>query len=747
MADPKDTGTRGGARRSKRGDRPRTAGDRALSVFKWIGIVALALAVLGGGVFGVIYATTRIPDPNEDFQTNVTTVYYRDGSEKMGEFAVHNRRSIPLSEMPENVKQAVVAGENESFWTDPGISLPGLMRAVQTALTPGVDTVGGSTITQQYVKVLYLTQDKKLTRKLTEIILSLKIGQDMSKGDILAAYLNTVYYGRGAYGIQAAAQAYFGIDAKDLNLQQAVSLASVINSPNNLDPARGEKHAADLLERYQYTLNQMVKVGYITEAEKDEIYFTLPDFPKLPSDSRFGGPKGFLLFKVEKELQEAGFTPAQIRGGGLSIVTTVDARMQEAAVKAAQNMAQRIAKPRRQDPLTYNPALASIDTKTGGILAMYGGADATASADQKNWAEVPRPTGSTFKPWALVAGLRDGATLYDRFNGNEFTPRGGRTPVTNGGRNYGPVTLEKATTSSINSAYVDLVRQMKDGPAKVLQVARDVGITTPMPDEVITDRVALGMAEVSPLEAARGLATLVNEGKRTTPHIVAQVKDLQGKVIYEPMIAAEQTIDPVVAQNAVHALTGVVQDGTATSIRALGHQVAGKTGTYYNSAIRETKATWFIGSTKQISTAVVLTVGPTGYGNLGQIYGSTYAAPGWLEYMRVAMKDLPKERFPGPAKQKGSGRFTAPAAPRTSKPSTSVKSTAPSASSAPKQSAAPATPPPSAPAENAGPATSPAASARPTRSNDRGAAPGGGTKQGETADGGQNGQTGRDGRG
>ncbi|MBK8463637.1 MAG: penicillin-binding protein [Nigerium sp.] len=675
MADPKATGTSAGVTGGKT---PRSAGEKALSVFKWIGIVTLTLAVLGGGVFGVIYAATPIPDPNTDFQTNVTTVYYRDGSEKMGEFAVQNRRSIPLSEMPENIKQAIVAGENETFWTDPGISIAGLARAVQTALTPGVDTVGGSTITQQYVKVLYLTQDKKLTRKLTEIILSLKIGQDLSKEQILESYLNTVYFGRGAYGIQAAAQVYFGIDAADLDLPQAIALAAVINSPGNLDPARGEKQAADLLERYQYIINQMVKVGYLTEGEKGEIYLQLPAFPTLPSDSRFGGPKGFLLHRVEKELQDAGFTAGQIRGGGLSIVTTVDARMQDAVVKAAQNMAQRIAG-RNRDPLNYNPAIASLDTATGGILAMYGGADAVSETDQKNWAEVARPTGSTFKPWALVAGLRDGASLNDRFNGNEFTPKGAGKPITNGGRNHGPVTLERATTSSINSAYVDLVMQMKDGPDKVVQAAEDVGIRNPGWDPQIS--IPLGYAEVSPIDAARGLATLVNEGKRTDPHIVAQVKDAKGTVIYEPEIDPVQAIEPDVAQNAVFALTGVVEDGTATSVRALGHQVAGKTGTYYDSEKRETKATWFIGATKQISTAVALTIGPDGYGNLGNVYGSTYAAPAWLEYMRVAMSGLPKERFPGPTKQTRSGRFTAPPAPPTP---TAVPSAQPEQTSTPE---------------------------------------------------------------
>ena len=215
---------------------PRTPRQAALGVAKWFGIGVLVLALLGVGVFGAVYAATPIPDPTKDFQTNTSTVFFADGKTEMGSFAVQNRISLSFDEMPQNVKDAIVAGENASFWTDPGISPAGLARALASAVGPG-DTVGGSTITQQYVKILYLSQDKTLERNLREIIIALKVGQEVSKEKILEGYLNTVYYGRGAYGIQAAAQAFFGVDAKDLSLQQAVVLASVINSPGNLDPA------------------------------------------------------------------------------------------------------------------------------------------------------------------------------------------------------------------------------------------------------------------------------------------------------------------------------------------------------------------------------------------------------------------------------------------------------------------------------------------------------------------------------
>ncbi|MFP5282174.1 MAG: penicillin-binding transpeptidase domain-containing protein, partial [Actinomycetes bacterium] len=334
-----------------------------------------------------------------------------------------------------------------------------------------------------------------------------------------------------------------------------------------------------------------------------------------------------------------------------------------------------------------------------------------------------------------VAGLRDGATLEDRFNGNEFTPRGASRPITNaGGTNYGPVTLEKATTNSINSAYVDLVMQMRDGPAKVAQAAKDVGITTPIPDSSLVPSIPLGFSEVSALDAARGLATLVNEGKRSNPHIVAEVKDVKGQTIYKPTLAEDQTVEADVARNAVHALTGVTQEGTGRAVSGLGHEVAGKTGTYYDSEAEQTKATWFIGSTKQISTAFVLTAGDQGTSDLGRnTYGSTYAARGWLEYMRVAMDDLDRVNFPGPTRQSSSGKFTAPPVPKpTARPTetatpepTAAPSEAPSEDPGQQQPGEPGAGQTEAPGAQPGAtAPAPAQSAPPGSNGNADAAPG-----------------------
>ena len=197
----------------------------------------------------MLYQAIDVPDPNEDFETQTSFVYYSDGKTQLGQFATQNRESIPLDEMPDTLKDAVVAAENRTFWTDQGIDPKGILRAAFNN-AQGNDTQGASTITQQYVKILYLTQERTLTRKIKEAFISLKLQRDISKEQILEGYLNTIYFGRGAYGVQAAAKAYFDVEAKDLDLQQSAVLASVLNDPNDLDPAQGKQAKQDLKGRY-----------------------------------------------------------------------------------------------------------------------------------------------------------------------------------------------------------------------------------------------------------------------------------------------------------------------------------------------------------------------------------------------------------------------------------------------------------------------------------------------------------------
>jgi len=714
MADPRRTPA---PRSTAKGGRKKA--NPWLRALVWVTSILLSLGVIGVGAIAVAYSMVKLPDPNSDFQTNTSFVYYADGKTRIGSFQVQNRQSIDYDKIPQNVKDAVIAAENRTFWTDPGISATGLFRATLglVGLAPAdvTATGGGSTITQQYIKVMYLTQEKSFTRKAKEILLAAKIGQEVSKEKILAGYLNTVYFGRGTYGIEAAAQAYFRMPASKLTLAQSVALAAILNSPGNLDPANGTQQAADLLERYQYTLNGMVDLGNITPSERSAIYTKLPKFPKATNDSRLGGPKGFLLSMVQRELLANGFTEEQVNGGGLKVVTTFDADAQDAAVASAQKNTLAAAAGSKKAAKKLHAGLASVDNATGGIVALYGGPDFLAS--QWNWANNARPTGSTFKPYALAAALRNHWTLNDRLNGNSFTPKGDTSPVRNADGNHGTVTLQEATTHSINSAYVDLVTQIPDGPTEVQNVAEAAGIPENSQWD-LSNRIPLGNTEVSPVNQANSYATFANGGVHHNPHVVAEVFD--GNVsVFKGDTGGEQTIDADVATDVTYALTKVTQDGTGYRAAQLGFPVAGKTGTVgygvekkkkignktYTTIVRETRAIWFVGYTRQITTAVMYVKGAQGTGDLGHVFGSGFPLSTWLDYMRVAMNGKERQSFESPTHRVSTQTPTAKPEPKPTPTPTPTATATPTAT--PSETAPPTVPPTTPPPSSKPPATAP----------------------------------------
>jgi len=639
-----------GANRGK-GKRKRNPWLRALL---WTLVSLLGIGLIGVGGIAYAYVTIQVPDENADFLTNTTSVYYADGKQKIGSFQVQNRQSIAYDQMPQYVKDAIVAGENKDFWTDPGISPTGLLRAslglIGISPADATATGGGSTITQQYIKVMYLTQEKTFTRKAKEILLAAKIGNELSKEDILGRYLNTVYFGRGAYGIQAAAQAYFKKNASKLDLGESVALAAIVNLPGRLDPATGDNAAADLLERYQYILNNMLTMGKITQSQHDDIYYTLPTFPEIQADSQFGGTKGYLLKMVEKEMLAKGFTDDQITGGGLKIVTTFDAKAQDAMTSSVEKGIKWVAQGTGVKANSLHPGMASIDNATGGVLAIYGGADYVKN--NRNWATTTSRTGSTFKPYTLVAALRDGWTLSDTVSGNTLMLPGATKPITNaGGANYGRVNLLTATTKSINTAFVDLATHLTGGYESILQAANDAGVPTAEGWDAVPT-ATLGVPEVSPLYQAAGYSTFANEGVRRAPHVVAEVTDLQGRVLYQADTAGTQAIEPDIARDVTYALEHVAQDGTGSRAAALGYPVGGKTGTVYYTVNGKpiTPAIWFVGFTKQITTAINFVRGDSGTESLGaKIYGSRWPAMTWLDYMQQVMNGKPKLDFAQPS--------------------------------------------------------------------------------------------------
>ncbi|MGH3317958.1 MAG: transglycosylase domain-containing protein, partial [Nocardioidaceae bacterium] len=472
---------------------------RLKRVLRWLLLLGLFGFVAGAATVAVAYTMIDVPNPNEDFQAQTTSVYYSDGKHKIGTFAVQNRTAVSLSDVPDHVQEAVVAAENRDFWTDQGIDPTGIARAAYSNLR-GESTQGASTITQQYVKNLYLTQEQTYTRKAKEAILALKVEQELSKEQILEGYLNTIYFGRGAYGVQAASKAYFDKPVSQLNVREGAVLASVLNSPGALDPAIDKDNAEELLARYRYVLDGMADSGAIDRAKAKKAGKRLPRLDDVQVTNTLGGPKGFLLKLVEKSMAEQGFTDDEIYGGGLKVVTTFDYQAQKATQRAVRQV-------RPKGDKGLHVGISSVEPGTGALRAMFGGPDYVQS--QINWAAEGGQPGSSFKPFALAAGLRSGFTREDSyFEGNSPYDLPGPGQVENqGDTDYGSVSLQDATTQSINTAYVDMTLEMDNGPEKVLRSAEDAGVDEDPADPLQpVGGISLGAYNVPVTEMAEGYA-------------------------------------------------------------------------------------------------------------------------------------------------------------------------------------------------------------------------------------------------
>src|SRR6478735_4823953 len=370
----------------------------------------LALGVLGLVAVGVAYARTDIPDANELATAQASIVYYSDGKTEMARLsdAEGNRESVTLSQVPDHMQKAMLAAEDQDFYQNSGISPTGIARAVLVAVKGGQATQGGSTITQQYVKNYFLTADRTLSRKAREILISLKIDKQQSKDQILENYLNTIYYGRGAYGIETASKAYFNKDVSKLTPAESAFLAAVIRGPSYYDPALGDKQEANAKERSGFILDAMVEKGWITQEERDAA--TFPEFNPYKARTQ-SGPTGYLTQMVKNEVVDKYKIPqSDIDRGGLRIVSTVDKNKQSDMVKAVRAE-------RPEDTPSVHVGMASIKPGDGAIVALYGGED--YSKRQQNAATQDKmQAGSTFKIFTLIAALQSGDySLNSRLSG------------------------------------------------------------------------------------------------------------------------------------------------------------------------------------------------------------------------------------------------------------------------------------------------------------------------------------------
>ena len=585
------------------------------------------------GLFVYAYSTIKVPEPSEFAQAQTTTVYYADGTTQMGQFAEVNRTIIDASTLPSHVGNAVVASEDRSFYTNSGVDPKGILRALVNNASGG-GTQGASTLTQQYIKNYYVDTTSSYTGKFKQAIMALKIDRSKTKAEILGSYLNTVYFGRSAYGIEAASQAYFGHPASQMTYSESALLAGILPAPSAWDPAIDEDQAH---VRWNRVLGLMRDDGYITQAEYDSA--TFPATIDVTNDETYKGPNGYLLQMVREELTTtAGLTDQQIDTGGLSIVTTINKTDQDAAIAAVQSL-----------PEGYSPnlrvGLVSIDPKTGGILALYGGSDYLTGGLNSSTGAVAQ-AGSTFKPFALVAALENGATLANGYPGTSPMTIEGQKYVNFGNAQFKWANLVTATTYSVNTPYLQLNKDV--GPETTNEVATRAGYpedTAGMKDP--NTQSVLGSASPHTIDIATAYATFASQGTRHQTHIIASAN---GKnVSYTASTNGEKVFSDGVMADATYAMQQVVNEGSGTTALRLGRPVAAKTG-----SSSDNKSAQFVGYTPQVATAVTLyQTGANGeeesitpWGEYSEITGSTYPADIFTSYMETALNGLPVEQFP-----------------------------------------------------------------------------------------------------
>jgi membrane peptidoglycan carboxypeptidase len=550
-------------------------------------LLLVLLVLTGYDAAGALVALDQLPYPAAAATPQVTVVAYRDGT-PLATVGAEHRIAVPLARVPLVTRHAVLAAENRHFYADPGVSVSGLVRSAVHNLRGG-PTQGGSTITQQYAKNAYLSPDRTPARKAQEAALALKLARDRSKDAVLEAYLNTIWFGRGAYGIEAAAWTYFGHGADTLTAAESAVLAGGIRSPLAYDP---QLHPAAARARWATVLDAMAAAGWLPDRSATRWPRLLPRGAGLFAAN--AGPAGLVLARVRAELRAAGFDPGRLDREPLRVRTTLDRGAQEAAVRSAPRSG------------VLRTAVVALDPGTGAVRAWYGGADGVGLDHVRVW----RPAGSTMKPFAVAAAREAGVPLEATFNGR--SPRsfyGSPRPVRNDEDAQCPVcSIPEATTRSINTAFFSLVRRV--GPRRVADVAHRLGIPPRGPtgptlqdrNGSVPDQIVLGPYDVRPLDLAVAYASLAAGGVRSTPYLVDSVVDADGRVVFRHRPAPRRRVVAAgVARDVATAMAGV----PAYVGRPLAHgrPAAAKTGTVQGRGA-DNKDAWMAGFTPGLATVV-----------------------------------------------------------------------------------------------------------------------------------------------
>lgn len=586
--------------------------------------VVLIAVFLAANIALNMYLSSLKPIPDlAKYRPNLVTQFESSDGETIKTFSAYKSINVSSSEIPKLLKEAVIATEDKNFYHHRGYDSWALLRSMFSNLQAGRYAQGASTITQQLARIMFLSNEKTLDRKLKEFVISHRIEKTLTKDEILTRYLNSVYLGEGAYGVGAAAQIYFNKTLDELTLPEIAMIAGLPQAPSRYSPYYKKENA---INRQHQVLKRMLKEKYITKTEYESAMNS--ELKLNPNHSPYSLNKApYFIDYVLDELEELGFSEQQISNGGYRVITTLNYKGQKAAEDAISNGLRKWGLTKIDD----QAALVSFDVQTGQILAYVGGKNYVQSQYNRVTDAIRQP-GSAFKMFIYTAAILNGVKPEDMYDDTPVKI-GGWAPHNYGNKYRGKIPVHRALTVSSNVVAARLIQQV--GLSEVYRITRSMGITTPIQNDLT---IALGSSGVKLIELTRAYGILANNGIKVKPYSVEKVITSTGKVIYKAEPEQDKVLDIYTAATMTKMLKEVVEHGTARAIIMKGRQIAGKTGTTDNY-----RDACIVAYTPEIVTGVW--VGNDNNKPRKSITGGTLPAQIWANYMKVALSDIPESKF------------------------------------------------------------------------------------------------------
>ncbi|MFJ2746296.1 transglycosylase domain-containing protein [Streptomyces sp. NPDC087440] len=681
-ADERRARQSGGSRRAR--GAPGKKGIRRFFTWKKMLGTFFGLCLLGMGAFIALYMAIDIPAGNASAMRQSNVYKYSDGTilARTGNAGDYARENVSLDNIPKKVQRTFVAAENMSFYDDHGIDFRGTARGLLNTFS-GKGKQGGSTITQQYVKNYYLTPEQTVTRKLKELVISLKVDQKYDKDFILLGYINTSYYGRGAAGIQAAAQAYYRKDASKLTVEEGAYLAALLQAPSSYDVLNATPTNKKLvMDRWNYVLDNMVKMGELPQADRAKMTFPMPK-PVQPNRG-MKGQTGYLVEAAEQQLKvREKLSDEELAAGGWTITLNIDKKRQKDLEKAVDRQLESKLdrKSKKKVDRNVQAGATSINPKTGAVVALYGGAD-YLKHQISNATRVDYQPASTFKPAVFAAALENGSETQDGekitantiYSGKSRRPvvgegGGGYNPQNEDDESYGDIDVQEATDKSVNSVFAQMIVDV--GADRVKDTAIRLGMKD-RGDFGASPAMALGTMRANTMDMASMYASLAAHGKKVTASIVKTAEHKDRETITPSGFADGEGISRQSADTVTSVLEHVVQEGTGKAVRSGDYHAAGKTGTSENN-----RSAWFAGYTPELATAVGIfgenadkpgQTTLTGAAGGGRMNGSSFPARIWADYTLDALNGGSDTKFDLEIKEGAGWEPPPPPPPKETKP-------------------------------------------------------------------------------